>query len=474
MLVNPQLIPTGKGWPVATRALALTLRIPIVISAISLMGYASANDGGEGLYNRVGGAPAHAGYFQTADGSYWELSHTAPVSPLQFGAVGGGADDTTPVQNTVTFAGTYGLTANIPASIRFGAITVAGSCKITGIGTRSIVTPIAGSYNLFTITSSNVTIENLYIDSASKTGGIDFYYNCGTTEKRNLTIRNTNSVSSYGVFADTGSGLGAFHINTRLESVHSMLLKGQAFTLTRLYAYCWLIDCTADFVNTTTNSPGFVIDLTALSGVAAVGGLTLQDCNVLGSASAATTSVTSQRGYGIANCSDVIITNCAADGVGEYAWIFSAVNKVKSNGLFASLSANAPIYLDTVSNSTFTNTHLGGRKGLPYSPTADGIYFNGGCYSVTFSGGMCRDITGNCVNKAAAQAGGCHINGFELSNCGGYSFRARGSSGFVVSGVMFFGNANLNFDMTDSFNAVTACQNNAGALVPNTPSPATG
>ena len=74
MLVNPQLIPTGKGWPIDTRANAISQNVPRVIQSIITSGYTTAGDGGGAEYKRVGAEPAHPGKFQSHDGAWWELT----------------------------------------------------------------------------------------------------------------------------------------------------------------------------------------------------------------------------------------------------------------------------------------------------------------------------------------------------------------------------------------------------------------
>lgn len=55
-------------------------------------GYTSAGDGGGALYKRVVSGPSHAGKFQSADGTWWEIAEEI-VTPQMFGAKADGVTD---------------------------------------------------------------------------------------------------------------------------------------------------------------------------------------------------------------------------------------------------------------------------------------------------------------------------------------------------------------------------------------------
>lgn len=89
-----------------TRADYVARSLPTSWDAVRTSGYASAGDGGEATYVRVGPEPAHLGKFQSADGAWWEyVSDTGYVNANAFGAV------RYDVEKTDTFTGTGAQTA---------------------------------------------------------------------------------------------------------------------------------------------------------------------------------------------------------------------------------------------------------------------------------------------------------------------------------------------------------------------------
>lgn len=89
MLFNQDLPTVGKGFTVESRARAQTLFIPVVINVVEVAGYANPNDGGGGIYARVGSQPAHAGKFQDLSGSWFEIQDDI-IDVRSVGAVGDG------------------------------------------------------------------------------------------------------------------------------------------------------------------------------------------------------------------------------------------------------------------------------------------------------------------------------------------------------------------------------------------------
>jgi hypothetical protein len=77
---------SGAGDPGITRAQAIATSFTDPPNAIRTTGYYTAGDEGGALHVKVGFAPPHPGYFQTADGSYYEMIPTnGEVTLVAFG-----------------------------------------------------------------------------------------------------------------------------------------------------------------------------------------------------------------------------------------------------------------------------------------------------------------------------------------------------------------------------------------------------
>ncbi len=68
-----------------TRTTAIAESFPVNVQFVETSGYSSVGDGGGALYKRVASEPTHAGKFQSADGTWWELSEQFPNNRM-FGA----------------------------------------------------------------------------------------------------------------------------------------------------------------------------------------------------------------------------------------------------------------------------------------------------------------------------------------------------------------------------------------------------
>src|SRR4051812_4576154 len=77
---------SGTGDPGLTRAQAAATTFTTPPNAIRTTGYDTTDDLGGGLYVKVTSQPDHAGKFQTADGTWYELKHDGRVFPAQFGS----------------------------------------------------------------------------------------------------------------------------------------------------------------------------------------------------------------------------------------------------------------------------------------------------------------------------------------------------------------------------------------------------
>lgn len=96
---------------------AITQSIPLAQLYVRTAGYSTAGDGGGALYKRVGTAPSHPGYFQSADGAYWEIAETV-ITPQMIGVVADtGTDQVSAITNWLAVLSTLQRKGYGPAGV---------------------------------------------------------------------------------------------------------------------------------------------------------------------------------------------------------------------------------------------------------------------------------------------------------------------------------------------------------------------
>lgn len=118
--------------PFATRAAAVAATIPAATPAIVLAGYAALGDMPPVVFTRAASAPAHPGYFQSADGAYWVIARDDHVDVRWCGAkVDGVTDDNQALLDAIAIAIAQGSRlVRMPA----GNMKVSGSSiEISGV-----------------------------------------------------------------------------------------------------------------------------------------------------------------------------------------------------------------------------------------------------------------------------------------------------------------------------------------------------
>lgn len=437
-----------------------------------------SNDGAGGtLWTTVAGfitrllssaGSAVVGFIQSGTGAVTRTAQAKGRDVLHaadFGVVGDGTtDDTAAMQLAINEAASSGRTLLLPAAIKTGALTVPANTAIQGVGKKTVVTPIAGSYNLFTITGSEVMIENLYIDDAAKTGGWDFVVACGTSTVRRVDIHNVIVLNSYGLLTDSGSGGSGYHIGLKVIDVLTGSQRGPGVQLTRAFAFTYFDRCSIDFVGvSSSNFTAFSFNLSGLG--ANAGGLTMVDCSVLGTAG--TYANTSQHGFSIANTAGVKLVRCQADTVAGKGFIFNTVNAMGTDDIIASLCGLTGIEMTSVTNATFVNTVCGGRNYLGSPGSGDGITLVSGCDTLNFIGGLVADWQRHGFNKSASQAGGIRVTGMEFKRNGmagvGWGINSIGNSAFSAVSIGFQGNAQGNANLQGTNDYLGIAQLNSGA-----------
>ncbi len=104
-----------------TRAEVAAADMSAAGGVIETSGFATAGDGGHGLYRRSAGMPAHPGRVQSTDGAWWELIEQLPT-PAQFGAAGDNtADDAAALADADAYALARGVQLAIVRAHRIDA-----------------------------------------------------------------------------------------------------------------------------------------------------------------------------------------------------------------------------------------------------------------------------------------------------------------------------------------------------------------
>ena len=415
------------------------------------------------------------GYIQSGTGAAAQTVQSAlrrTITPQDFGAAGDGStDDTTAFQNAVNEAQTKNLTLYLPGAFKIGAITITGNLHLLGAGSQTTITAKSGNYDMFTISGSDVTIENLYIDDTAKTGGWDFTLACGTSTLERLNFTNINSFYSFGFMRDTGTT--GVHVTTRVTECQARGHRGYGIYFTRPFAFIFLTQISIDYVGmgAAANWTGFYFNPAGIGGGA--GGLVMDDCDVLGTMGVFYNA--NQRGYDIRNTAAVWMKQCRADTVGEIGFVFEDITGLHLVGTTAGLCGSHGYFLTDVINSSFVGIEGFGRNYLSGAPAgADGIRIVSGCGDIVMTGGYMRDFTGNGIYKIAAQAGPINIGTIQLIANTLRGVASAGDSPVLLTGVQFRANGTGNYDLAGTSDYLQVSQLDATTVVSVGPGPVTG
>lgn len=131
----------ASNQTIYTRAQLIVKNIPSSTIYVRTSGYATSGDGGAAFYKKVALQPSHAAKFQSADGAWWELDERI-ITPMMLGAIadgdgsGGGTNNYTAIQNTLTAAGAINSVVVFPKGTYLcnSGLTVPANVAIEGYG----------------------------------------------------------------------------------------------------------------------------------------------------------------------------------------------------------------------------------------------------------------------------------------------------------------------------------------------------
>jgi hypothetical protein len=414
----------------------------------------------------AGSGSSLIGFIQSGTGAVARTNQSKAresVSVLDFGGVGDGiADDTAALQAAINEAiALGGADVYLPKKLKLGAITISGKVGIIGFESKTEITSVAGNYNNFTISSSDVDIKNLSIQDSAKTGGYDFIIACGSTGKDRINIDNVITYNSFGFITDSGTSNGV-HTTTRLKQIQAKVHRGPGVNFSRLFAFIFLKEVTIDYVGTT--SPNFTAFRFLGTGLpAGAGGLILDECDVLGTAGVIPSAT--QEGYYFQDLNAVRIICSRADTCGSTGWYFKNVVGVIFDDLAAGLCNGHGFVLENCTSVIGDKLFIFGRNYLS-SPAAniDGLRFVAGNNAVNINNIIVRDMTGHGVHKTVAQAGPVQLGGLSSYANTLRGIKTVGDSGFIVTGFQFNANTAGNYDLGGAFDYLLAGQFASGAV----------
>jgi len=223
-----------------SRAQVIALTVPAPVQRLRTEGYAAAGDFGGGVYDRAGGAPSHAGYFQDAGGAYWVLD----------------ADDYCTLEN---FGGSPAAASNTAALNAAAAFCAATTCKV--------IRPRVGVYT-FTTKPSDITRQTKIVGPGSSVcNWVRAYSEAGGTDVGFITFRELvaggggrlNGSGLVGIMLSAASGTTGGTMLREITdgpitgySLHDDLVITYAGTGT--YHRCWLVD---GMLNATPGGQGY-------------------------------------------------------------------------------------------------------------------------------------------------------------------------------------------------------------------------
>lgn len=153
-----------------TRAVAAASRLVAPVLSVQTTGYAADGDGGHARYVRVAAQPTHAGKFQSADGSWWEMDER-DVDPRAFGAVPDAAnadgsdaatftDSTAAINAALWYASLRGASARPASTSKVDGAWAAGARRVVfrgGLVRQKSVYGVTGRCQVYC--GSTVAIE---------------------------------------------------------------------------------------------------------------------------------------------------------------------------------------------------------------------------------------------------------------------------------------------------------------------------
>lgn len=218
------------GFVAQSRAIAITTNIPANVNVVYTGGYYSVGDQGGASYKRVNAAPAHIGYFQSADGSYWEIFGSS-ISPRQLGAKGDDVTDDILALNASIFlsdyttywdAGTYRFSGSIICPVYKKVIGSGRDCILKPTNTAAFTANYMFMYNSTDGVNWTVAfplfpvggIQNVWFNNIGLNANNKAIFSAGGVLHQDLMFSDCNqSIVTYGGYDDNVNIIRCFTNN---------------------------------------------------------------------------------------------------------------------------------------------------------------------------------------------------------------------------------------------------------------------
>ncbi len=317
--------------------------------------------------------------------------------------------------------------------------------------------------NLFQVSSSDVTVQNLQITGIPAKAPNLFHLQTNTASIDRIFIRDLLTFSCARLVYDDNHATNTV-ISLYVEDVQHRLARERSVFLNDAFAFIFFTRVSLDYVgvtDVTTNVSAFSI--------ANNQGCILTDVDVLGGE---ISGFSGRNGFNVEDSAAVFLRRCNADTMGGYG--LRAVN-VQGMRLETYTSSLCDQHGILIGGNTFdlqgVNVFAGGRNALSGIAAQHGIYITDSASDISLSNVITKENTGEGVKTDGTT--GVIISGLTARGNTGRGLILGGTTA-LASGVRFGGNSDGNYSLIGALQHMTSAQLNSGALVPNATGPAAG
>lgn len=356
--------------------------------------------------------------------------HMADVR--EYGAVlDGVTDDSAAIAAALAASNTIYIPYDADGLAVSSTITLTAGKAVIGDPRKSRVNKL-GSFDLFTVAGSNVSVENIeaYNTTNTNTGAfLHFDTSAGSYERVHVNNVRTHSFRD-GFTDDASSGsIDEFYPCNVIFSEH----RGRGVYLRDAIAFIFFEYVAVDYNGSSST------DFTGFEFVDGAG-IYIYHCDVLGRASDLEAAVSNQKGFVYTSCTSVVVHRCDADVCGSDGFTFTTCGYVQLDAE-ASLCAGHGIVQDNT-DICYGSVQVIGRSGQSYAPTGKhGVWVKTGC-STHQVHGICTSTTGDPVRVEGV------VENIVYDINGGYRESASAPRGNLFHNAMFD-----NWDLGTSFTA---------------------